>query len=302
MNATPQAQGEASGAGERELDALVQDIARLEAVVAGWEPAQQAGVQALKQAIEALHKEALRRLIRRLKQEPAAATALREALGDPLIWAVLLHHGLVREPLEARVRKALEDVQPYMAAHGGGVELVAVKAPDTVEIRLTGACHSCPASSTTLSQGVEKALREHCPEIQHIRQVSRGQDACASPDNPAVHYISPFALNAKGGWQDLALLTEIPERGVLERMLKGRSLLLSRQGDAVSCFDNRCAHLGMPLDMGEVREGVIRCPYHGFEYLLESGECLTASEVQLCTHAVRVIGERVQVRLEGGGT
>jgi nitrite reductase/ring-hydroxylating ferredoxin subunit len=54
----------------------------------------------------------------------------------------------------------------------------------------------------------------------------------------------------------------------------------------------------MPLEMGEVHDGVITCSYHGFQYLLESGECLTAPGVQLKVHAVRVTGDRVQVRLE----
>jgi nitrite reductase/ring-hydroxylating ferredoxin subunit len=55
----------------------------------------------------------------------------------------------------------------------------------------------------------------------------------------------------------------------------------------------------MPLEMGAIDDGVITCAYHGFQYLLETGECLTAPEVQLRVHAVRVVGERVQVRLEG---
>jgi nitrite reductase/ring-hydroxylating ferredoxin subunit len=66
----------------------------------------------------------------------------------------------------------------------------------------------------------------------------------------------------------------------------------------VSCFDNACAHLGMPLEMGEVADGIITCSYHGFRYLLETGECLTAPEVQLVTHAVRVRDDRIAVRLE----
>ena len=61
-----------------------------------------------------------------------------------------------------------------MRLHGGDVELVRVVPPDAVEIRLTGACHGCPASSETLREGVERAIRTHCPEILHIRQVSRG--------------------------------------------------------------------------------------------------------------------------------
>lgn len=301
MNAQPDAPTEIAEA-EPELERLVQAITAVETLVAAWEEPQRLGVHALKTAIEDLHKEAFKRLIRALKSDPAAGALLREALRDPIVWGVLNFHGLVREPLEARVRKALEEVRPFMESHGGGVELVAVKAPDTVELRLIGSCHGCPASSTTLSQGVEKAIREHCPEIKNIQQVSRGpSESCtqrAADGSATVHFISPFALHAKSGWQEAARLDEIPDRGIREVQLKGRSILLSRNGRAVSCFDNSCAHLGMPLDMGEVADGVITCSYHGFQYLLETGECLTAPEVQLKTHAVRVLGDRVQVRLE----
>ena len=56
-------------------------------------------------------------------------------------------------------------------------------------------------------------------------------------------------------------------------------------------------HMGMPLDGGQVEGGTLRCPYHGFVYRLETGECLTVPEVQLAMHAVKVAGERVAVRL-----
>ena len=65
----------------------------------------------------------------------------------------------------------------------------------------------------------------------------------------------------------------------------------------MSCFQNACGHLGMEIDGGEIEDGIITCPYHGFRYDLASGECLTAPEVQLQPHAVRVTGERVEVRL-----
>lgn len=301
MSAQPEAEPQLAADAEPDLDRMVRAIAALESLVAEWDEPQRLGALALKSAIEDLHREAFKRLIRALKSDPAAGPRLREALSDPVIWGVLSFHGLVREPLEARVRKALEEVRPFMETHGGGVELVAIKPPDMVELRLLGSCHGCPASSTTLSQGVEKAIREHCPEIQHILQVSRGASetrAHGGETGSTVHYISPFALHAKSGWQDAARLQQIPENGILACELKGRSLLLSRRGHAVSCFDNRCAHLGMPLEMGEVADGVITCSYHGFRYLLETGECLTAPEVQLKTHAARVIGDRVQVRLE----
>ncbi len=287
---------------DADLERRVRAITSLEAIVAGWDETHMLTVQVLKSAIEELNKEALKRLIRVLKDDPASYARMREALNDPLIYGVLRFHGLVKESLQTRIEKALDEVRPYMATHGGNVELVAVKPPDTVEIRLIGSCHGCPASSQTLTEGVEKAIRAHCPEIVHINQVSKGpsesQHGVVKNGESVVHFISPFALHAKSGWVDAAGLNEIPEGGITERKIKGRSVLLSKQGSRVSCFDNSCAHLGMPLEMGEVREGVITCSYHGFQYLLETGECLTAPEVQLKVHAVRVVSDRVQVRLE----
>ncbi len=286
---------------------MVQAIARLEDIVTGWDEGQRLTVQALKSAIEDLNKEAFKRLIRTLKDDPAVRARLAQSVTDPLVYGVLRFHGLVKESLQARIERALDEVRPFMATHGGDVELVAVKPPDTVEVRLIGACHGCPASSQTLTEGVEKAIRSHCPEILHIHQVSKGApEGGARSGNGAglvngestVHFISPFALHAKAGWVEAGDITDILEGGVVPVTIKNRAVLLSKRGGSVSCFDNQCAHLGMPLEMGTVEDGVITCPYHGFQYLLQTGECLTAPEVQLKVHAVRVTGTRVQVRLE----
>lgn len=295
-----------SGDSAAELERLVQAITSLEGLVAGWDESQRLTVQALKTAIEDLNKEAFKRLIRALKDDTAARASLGRAVTDPLVYGVLRFHGLVKESLQARIERALDEVRPFMATHGGDVELVAVKPPDTVEVRLIGSCHGCPASSQTLTEGVEKAIRGHCPEILHIQQVSKGaregaagaSQGASSKSEATVFYISPFALHAKAGWVEASELADIPEGGVTERRIKNRSVLLSKRGEKVSCFDNQCAHLGMPLEMGAVQDGVITCSYHGFQYLLETGECLTAPEVQLKVHAVRVTGTRVQVRLE----
>lgn len=290
-----------------ELDRMVQTIARLEDIVSGWDEAQKLTVQALKSAIEDLNKEAFKRLIRALKGDAAVSARLAQSVTDPLIYGVLRFHGLVKESLQARVERALDEVRPFMATHGGDVELVAVKPPDTVEVRLIGACHGCPASSQTLTEGVEKAIRGHCPEILHIHQVSKGApEGGARSSNSArplsgdspVHFISPFALHAKAGWVEACDLGGIPEGGVVSLTIKNRAVLLSKRSGSVSCFDNQCAHLGMPLEMGAVEDGVITCPYHGFQYLLQTGECLTAPEVQLKVHAVRLTGTQVHVRLE----
>lgn len=283
------------------LARLAGQIARLEHIASSWEQPHAGTLSAIKSAIEELNREAFRRLIRHLREDPACATRLRSAVRDPFIFGVLRFHGLVKDPLEIRIEQALEEVRPSLQGHGGDVEFVALKMPDTVEVRLVGSCHGCPSSSQTLTEGVERAIRQHCPEIQHIRQVSQPPPQRTLPGEPqVVHFTSPFAQAgepAGSGWEEVCALYEIPDGGILTRTLSGREVLLYRRAHTVSCFDNACAHMGMPLDGGELREGTLQCPHHGFAYALDTGECLTVPEVQLRVHAVKVTDALVRVRL-----
>ncbi len=283
-----------------ELTRRADELARLEALAQGWEPSQQAVLAAIKTGIEELNAEAFKRLIRALKGDAAAGAALRGAVRDPLVYQVLRFHGLVKEPLEHRLARALDEVRPSLKQHGGDVELVAVKFPDTVEVRLIGSCQSCPSSGETLSEGVEKSIKMLCPEILHVNRVSRGAPESSSTGQhgtQVVHFVSPFARQQDAGWADVCALNDLLDGAMASRSVEGRDVLLYRHGDGVSCLDNACAHMGMPLDGGLVDGGTVRCPHHGFVYLLETGECLTVPEVQLAVHAVKVVGERVAVRL-----
>ncbi len=276
-----------------ELDILLRDLRALEELTADWDESSRHTVSAIKQAIDALNKAALTRLIRALKSDPAASAALRRAASDELVYAVLRHHELIRPSLQERVERALASVRPMLESHGGDVELVSVKPPKTVEIRLVGACDGCPASSITLASGVEQAIREQCPEITEIRQ-AKGMGGNGSS---TAHFVSPFARAEDKGWTHACRLEAVPENDLLVAEVGKISLLLSRIGDKIVCFENACAHLAMPLDQGELADGVLTCPHHGFRYLIESGECLTAPEVQLHTYAVRVTGGSVMVKI-----
>lgn len=279
------------------LASLVKPIESLEAIVQSWDESQRMTVLALRRATDDLHKEALARVIRGIKAQPGALEALTQVVGDEVVYAVLRHFNLVRPCLNERIEDALSSVRPMLQGHGGNVELVSIDPPDTVAIRLVGACDGCPASGLTLTEGIEKAIREYCPEITNINKL-KGNVSPPGSNDTMVSFISPFALRSETGWQYAADLADIPERGVKAVQMAGQSLLLSRQHDHVSCFDNACAHMGKPLNMGAVADGVLTCPYHGFRYDLASGECLTASEVQLVPHAVRVRGSIVEVKVQ----
>ncbi|MEM1251573.1 MAG: NifU family protein [Cyanobacteria bacterium P01_H01_bin.21] len=269
----------------KSLSDLVDDIQRYEAIVDQWDSSQQQVVQQLKQSIEELHKEALTRLIRSVKQE--AMGALRNATQDDVVYGLLRYHGLVKAPsLQQRLQQALDEVRPGLQGHEGDIELVSIRLPDTVEVRLIGACSHCPASQLTLSEAVETAIKRHCPEIEHVVEVAY-QPIAISLETP----LEP-------DWRLVTSLAEIPEQGALDLKLEGHKLLLSRQGETVTCFHNACSHLGVPIDGGECEDGVLTCPYHGFQFELGTGNCLTAPAVPLRPYPVKVNNGQVFVQLE----
>ena len=75
-------------------------------------------------------------------------------------------------PLADRVQQAIEQyVNPGVAQHGGRVTLVDVR-DNIVYLRMGGGCQGCGMASVTLSQGIERILREQVPEITDIEDVT----------------------------------------------------------------------------------------------------------------------------------
>src|SRR5271156_6670514 len=189
-----------------DLAGFVGDIERLEALFETWDETPRSATEAYRRAIEALSAEAFRRLIRAPKIDPAALAAMKSAVADEVVYAVLRHHEVVKPSLTERVERALEDVRPMLASHGGDVELVKVE-PPTIDVRFTGACDGCPASALTFHAGVKKAVQDSCPEITDIVQVK----GLGGSEESGVRFVSPFALGDKGNWIAAGLLSEIPE-------------------------------------------------------------------------------------------
>jgi Fe-S cluster biogenesis protein NfuA len=73
--------------------------------------------------------------------------------------------------LKEKVESALDEVRPSLQADGGNVELVDVTDDGVVKVKLQGACAGCPMSQMTLSQGIERHLKEIVPEVKRVEAV-----------------------------------------------------------------------------------------------------------------------------------
>ncbi|MCX6465962.1 MAG: thiamine pyrophosphate-binding protein [Pseudonocardiales bacterium] len=62
-------------------------------------------------------------------------------------------------------------------------------------------------------------------------------------------------------------IDETPDEGrVRTAVVDGRTLALSRCGGRVGALDNHCPHQGGPLGEGSIENGLLRCPWHGYDY------------------------------------
>lgn len=85
---------------------------------------------------------------------------------DELLASLLVANGLHPDAITVRIARALDGVRPFLAGHGGDVELLEIdERVGAVRLRLLGSCDGCPSSAITLRTTVERAIVDAAPEI-----------------------------------------------------------------------------------------------------------------------------------------
>lgn len=97
------------------------------------------------------------------------------------------------------------------------------------------------------------------------------------------------------------------EAGRWDDIEEGRARIVCAGGERIAIFrhngqpaalGNVCAHQGGPLGEGRILDGCVTCPWHGFQYLPESGGSPPPFREKVPTYAATVNGGLVYVRPE----
>lgn len=100
-------------------------------------------------------------------EQVAFVASVRDPAGDPAAKEAGLD-----TPEAIKIQTLLdEEINPSVAAHGGHIDLVAVK-DKRAYLRLGGGCQGCGMANVTLRQGVEVAILEKVPEIEEVLDVT----------------------------------------------------------------------------------------------------------------------------------
>ena len=152
-------------------------IERLDGLLEQLERTPGATAASALEAVELLagiYGEALSRVMARVSSVPDLTEQLT---ADELLWHLLVLHELHPGSARERVDRALDDVRPYLASHGGDVELVSVE-DGVAMVRLSGTCQSCGSSSATLELAVRDAVLAAAPEVTRVEALT-GQPGAA---------------------------------------------------------------------------------------------------------------------------
>ncbi len=119
--------------------------------------------------VDAFHREGLGRLVEMVRAW-RGEIFLEAVAGDDVAGTLLAAYDLgegAREPAAQAVERAMAEIRPLAASHGGDIEVVGVN-DGVVEVAMLGTCDGCPSSAATLTHGVEAALRRHWVSFRRL--------------------------------------------------------------------------------------------------------------------------------------
>src|SRR4051794_35731233 len=87
-------------------------------------------------------------------------------------------------------------------------------------------------------------------------------------------------------WHRVADLDELPEGRVKTVAAGTHSLALTHVDGEYAALDNHCPHQGGPLGEGSIEGGLLRCPWHGYDYCPLNGDSPGGFGDSVPTHPV----------------
>ena len=73
--------------------------------------------------------------------------------------------------MEELVKIIDQKIRPAINAHHGDIEVMGITGEGIVQIKLTGACSTCPGAQHTLHEVIESVLKEACSEVKGVMPV-----------------------------------------------------------------------------------------------------------------------------------
>jgi len=96
--------------------------------------------------------------------------------------------------------------------------------------------------------------------------------------------------------QRVGTTADVKEDSPYVTSVSGQKIAVFNVEGEYFALDNQCPHQGGPLGDGKVEDGCVYCPWHGWEFDIESGEHVQGTE-RATRYEVSVEGDDIYVAL-----
>lgn len=100
---------------------------------------------------------------------------------------------------------------------------------------------------------------------------------------------------ATDDYVEVCSINDIPEKCAKVVLLSGERVAVFKYDGKISAISNVCQHQNGPLGEGRIIDGLITCPWHGFNYRPQDGASPAPFKEKVPTFRVKVINNRVFV-------
>jgi nitrite reductase/ring-hydroxylating ferredoxin subunit len=97
------------------------------------------------------------------------------------------------------------------------------------------------------------------------------------------------------GFVDACPLDEIPEKCATVCSVNAERVAIFKYDGKVSAISNVCRHQNGPLGEGKIIDGCVTCPWHGYQYLPDTGASPPPFTEKVSTFHTKIIEGRVWI-------
>jgi len=106
-----------------------------------------------------------------------------------------------------------------------------------------------------------------------------------------------ISTTSADGFVDVCSVAEIPEKCAHVAVIGGERIAVFKYDGKISTISNVCQHQNGPLGEGRIIDGLVTCPWHGFNYRPQDGTSPAPFKEKVPTFQVKVVNGRVFVHL-----
>ena len=99
-------------------------------------------------------------------------------------------------------------------------------------------------------------------------------------------------------WHKALASDELPEGRVKTVTLDTTSICVTHSDGKYGALDNRCPHQGGPLGEGTIENGMLRCPWHGWDYCPHTGKPPGGYDDGVPTYAIEERDDGIYIGIE----